>query len=347
MRLRPVLFAAVMAVLAILAPSRAWASFHLIDIVEVFPGSAASPNAQYVKLQMYAAGQTFLSGHAIDVYDSSGNLLQSFTFAGNVANGTDQAMVLIATSEAQAYFGVTADLTMTAVLPLAGGKVCWAGTIDCVAWGDYTASSTGVGNPFNPAAGLVLDQAMERRLDIAGSPSTLDVGDDTNDCANDFRLSAPVPTNNAGQTGIVPGADAGSDAAADASDDASADASSDAALDADAAPDAQADAGPADAAPADATAPADAASPDAAPKDGGGAIDAGSHDAGTTLPDAASPGSRDASAGADAAAGNPASGGDDSGCGCRLGATSPPAYAGAAFAALAALGLARRRRRDR
>ncbi len=34
-----------------------------MKVVEVFGGAAASPNAQYVELQMFAAGQTNLGGH--------------------------------------------------------------------------------------------------------------------------------------------------------------------------------------------------------------------------------------------------------------------------------------------
>jgi hypothetical protein len=38
----------------------AHASFHLMKVVEVFPGTAASPSAQYVVIQMYASGENFV-----------------------------------------------------------------------------------------------------------------------------------------------------------------------------------------------------------------------------------------------------------------------------------------------
>jgi cysteine-rich repeat protein len=185
------------------------ATFHLIKIVEIFPGTAAAPNAQYIVIQMYASGQEFVSGHAITVYNSTGGLVATFTFAGNVANGTNQAKILIATSQAASFFGISPDLTMSPTLLSAGGKVCWAGTLDCVAWGSYSGSTTGIGTPFNVAGGLISGRAAIRRLNIAGSATVLDAGDDTDNCANDFVSGLPAPRNNAGVLGKVPSATCG------------------------------------------------------------------------------------------------------------------------------------------
>jgi cysteine-rich repeat protein len=190
----------------------AQASFHLMKVVEVFPGTAASPSAQYVVIQMFATGENFVGGHAITVFDSADTLVGTFTFAGNVANGSNQSKILIATSQAQAFFGVTADLTMTAALISAGGKVCWAGTLDCVAWGAYTGGTAGVGTPFNAATGLESGKAAIRRLDIAGSATVLDAGDDTDNSASDFIFGLPAPRNNAGVLGTVPAATCGNGA---------------------------------------------------------------------------------------------------------------------------------------
>jgi cysteine-rich repeat protein len=202
----------VVALLLAVAAFSAQASFHLMKVVEVFPGTAASPSAQYVVIQMYASGENLVGGHAITVFDSAGTLVGTFTFAGNVANGTNQSKILIATSQAQTFFGVTADLTMTAALISAGGKVCWAGTLDCVAWGAYTGGAAGVGTPFNAATGLESGKAAIRRLDIAGSATVLDAGDDTDNSANDFISGLPGPRNNAGVLGTVPAATCGNGA---------------------------------------------------------------------------------------------------------------------------------------
>ena len=187
----------------------AWATFHLMKVVEVFPGTAVAPSAQYVVIQMYASGQNLVGGHAITVFNASGTQIAAFTFPGNVANGANQAKILIATPQAETFFGVTADLGMSAAIMAAGGKVCFAGTIDCVAWGAYTGSASGVGTPFNAASGLLFGKAAGRRLDIAGSATTLDAGDDTGNSATDFIFRLPAPRNNAGVSGTIPGATCG------------------------------------------------------------------------------------------------------------------------------------------
>jgi len=177
-----------------------FAAFHEMKITQVFPGTSDTPGAQYVELQMYSPGQNFVRGHSIVVYNAAGAEIQRFTFPGDVANGANQATILVATAQAQTLFNLSADLTMNAVIAPAGGKVCFDDPfpIDCVAWGNYTGSSTGVGTPFNATGGLSLGQAIRRRLDIAGSTTTLEAADDTDNSANDFVFAAPVPRNNAG-----------------------------------------------------------------------------------------------------------------------------------------------------
>ena len=187
----------------------AMATFHLMKVVEIFPGTAASPSAQYVVIQMYASGQNLVGGHALTVFNAAGNVVGTFTFAGNVANGANQARILIATSQAESFFGINADLVMGASILSAGGKVCWAGTIDCVAWGAYTGGSAGVGTPFNASGGLEPGRAAARRLNISGSSTVLDAGDDTDNSANDFAFATPAPRNNAGAMGSIPPATCG------------------------------------------------------------------------------------------------------------------------------------------
>lgn len=184
------------------------AIFHLMKVVEVFPGTAAAPLAQYVVIQMYSSGQNLVAGHDLIVYDSAGVQVATYTFPANVSNGANQAKILIATPQAETFFGVNADLTMSATLMSGGGKVCFE-AIDCVAWGAYTGPSTGVGTPFNATSGIPVGRAALRRLDIVGSATVLDSGDDTNNCATDFVSGLPVPRNNAGMAGAPPGATCG------------------------------------------------------------------------------------------------------------------------------------------
>jgi cysteine-rich repeat protein len=165
---------------------------------------------------MYAGGQNIVSNHSVIVYDAAGTEITRFTFAANVANGANQAKLLIATPEAAALFGVTADLAMTAIIPAAAGKICFD-ALDCVAWGAYTGTGA-VGTPFNSAAapagaqpnrGLVATKAIRRRLDVAGGATTLEAADDTNNSSTDFVLGAPSPRNNANQDGVTPSSTCG------------------------------------------------------------------------------------------------------------------------------------------
>jgi hypothetical protein len=175
-----------------LLPAPAPATFHLMKIVEVFPGTVTDPTAQYIMLQMYFPGQNLVGGHSVTGFDTDGVMLGTFTFPSDLTNGADLATILIATPDAQTLFGVTADLTMTPVIPAAGGAVCYD-VIDCVAWGSFSASTTlpvSPGTPFNVPTGLVLGMAMHRDLSTGGS-------------VTDFVLAPPEPKNNAGQTGML------------------------------------------------------------------------------------------------------------------------------------------------
>ncbi len=181
------------AILVLLTSARSDASFHLMKIVEVFPGMPTDPNAQYVMLQMYFPGENFVMGHAVSFYDASGTVLGTFTFASNVANGNDLATILIATSDAETLFSVTADLTMMPDIKPDGGAVCFD-VIDCVSWGSFSAASAlpaPSGTPFNAPTGLVSGMAMHRDLSSGGT-------------VTDFALAPPAPKNNAGQTGTPP-----------------------------------------------------------------------------------------------------------------------------------------------
>src|SRR5262245_33805986 len=115
-----ILFA--VATLALPSPSRA--QFNMMKIRQVFPGTTALPNAQYIMLQMYSAGQTQVTGHSVTVYDATGAVAATFTFAADVANGANQAYILLATTDAQTLFGISADLVTTAAITPAGGMAC-------------------------------------------------------------------------------------------------------------------------------------------------------------------------------------------------------------------------------
>ena len=198
-----VVVALVTGVVAVHAPPAA-ALFHLIKIREVYAGSADKPTSQFIELQMYAANQAFLAGHSVTVYDASGAEVGSFTFTTAAANSADQAYVLVATTDAQTEFGVTADLVMTPVVTRGGGKVCFADDqsppVDCASWGTFSAEDSDAGTPFNSPIGIIPGQSMERTI-ARGDATKLEEADDTNNSSADFQSSAPAPTNNAGGGG--------------------------------------------------------------------------------------------------------------------------------------------------
>lgn len=197
--------------LMLLAPA-SHAAFHLMKIVEVFPGTPAAPNAQYVVLQMYSGGQSVVNGHAVIVFNAANTEVHRATFPGNVANGANQDKIYIATAEAVAFFGINADLTMSPMLPQAGGKVCFD-SIDCMAWGNYSGPAgtgdAGITTPFNRPGqpgtigegGLPPGRATIRSL---GGDGVLQNADDTNNSSVDFFAGIPAPRNNARQNGTIP-----------------------------------------------------------------------------------------------------------------------------------------------
>ncbi|HJR44461.1 MAG TPA: hypothetical protein VJ927_02550 [Actinomycetota bacterium] len=193
-------------VVAVSSPARAL--FHLMMITEVLAGTSTAPNAHFIEMQMYAENQRFLTGHEVAVFDAAGEEVAAFTFTGPVANGANQAHVLLATAEAELEFGVEADLMMTPALTAGGGSVCFrsadGGNIDCVSWGNYAGDDAATGTPFNATLGLLPGQAMARVTSGGSDPEALDAEDDTNDSEADFHSATPTPKNNADE-GAEPG----------------------------------------------------------------------------------------------------------------------------------------------
>jgi hypothetical protein len=195
-RHRILLFAGAALLAAAVFATPACATFHLIKIREVYPGSAASPDSGYVELQMYSSGQDLVAGHALTTYDAKGSPTGTFTFTANVANAANQETILVGDSGVQAAFGVApylvdAGLTHTS----GGGAACWAATIDCVSWGAFTGTTASPsGSPADP---LGIPDGMALRRTIAPNcPTLLQASDDSDDSATDFADTAPAPRPN-------------------------------------------------------------------------------------------------------------------------------------------------------
>lgn len=173
------------------------ANFHLMVIEEVFAGRSGATNAQFIELQMTSSGQNQLAGHSVTVYGPTGASSTTVTFPSAVANGSQRASVLIATTAAESLFGVTADLRMGSLITPSGGKACFE-SVDCVSWGSFSGSSSGSGSPFNPGEGIVGGSSMIRSSVPYGSYNQ---DGDTGNSSADFRHGLPSPRNNAGAVG--------------------------------------------------------------------------------------------------------------------------------------------------
>lgn len=181
---------------ALLVAPPAEATFHLMSIREVYPGSAAHPDSGYVELQMYAAGQNHVGGHALTVYSAGGGAIGTFTFGSDVANGADQQTILIGDSGVQSAFGVAPDLTDPGLaISATGGAACWAGSIDCVSWGAFSGSTPSAsGSPADPLG--IPDGSALRRTIEPNCPTLLEAADDSDVSATDFLDASPAPRSN-------------------------------------------------------------------------------------------------------------------------------------------------------
>jgi hypothetical protein len=189
----------------IYAPAAA-ASFHLIKVREVFPGTSARPGSGYVELQMYAAGQNLVQLGNLKVYNSTGTVTDTFTPGNSVAGFANQSTVLIADSEYAAQFpsGPAADFTDPNLnLSPAGGAVCWPQTEppfdDCASWGNFSGQAMLASPDTAPAAptGIPNGQAIRRSIAGGSCATLLEEGDDSDNSSVDFAVVSPAPRNNA------------------------------------------------------------------------------------------------------------------------------------------------------
>jgi len=178
-----------------LGAAPAFATFHLMQIREVYAGSASTPEAEYVELQMWAAGQNLVEGHVLRSYDATGKVIATSSFSHDVSGEANQSTLLLATAQAEAQFGVAADAPLAAEsLSPAGGAVCWE-TIDCVAWGNFSGTlPSPAGSPAAP--GGIPDGMALRRSIARGCATLLDPLDDNDNSAADFAAVFPLPRPN-------------------------------------------------------------------------------------------------------------------------------------------------------
>jgi hypothetical protein len=179
------------ALMALWAPA-ASATFHLISIREVYPGSVANPGSEYVELQMWAEDQNHVAGHLLRTYDAAGAVTGTDAFPTDVPHGANQSTMVLATPQAEAEFGFLADAGMppSGQLDPNGGAVCWE-SIDCVSWGSFSGS---LPSPAAPAAAIPDGMALRRSI-ASGCASLLEPTDD-HDSGADLSPVFPGPRPN-------------------------------------------------------------------------------------------------------------------------------------------------------
>jgi hypothetical protein len=174
--------------------SSAQATFHLIYISQVYPGSVAHPNSSYVELEMYAPEQNFVVNHSVTLLDADGDLIGTFTFPSDLpGESVIEQTALIGDEGVEAAFGVKPDLIDSGFnVPAAGGAACWD-TLDCVSWGDFSGSTTpSSGVPADPP-GIPDGLALKRFTSGGNCGNRLDGLDDSDDSEEDFGDAAPAP----------------------------------------------------------------------------------------------------------------------------------------------------------
>ena len=193
----PAILASLLAIVALAwSAAPAQATFHEMSIREIYPGSIAQPDAEYVELQMWAPGQNLVGGHSLKAYSAAGVLLSTTTFANDVPGDANQSTILLATAAAESAFGVVPDAAMVPdQLDSSGGAVCWSETIDCVSWGSFSGSLTSpAGSPATPSG---IPDGMALRRTISPSCATLlEPTDDRDNSAADFSPVFPSPRPN-------------------------------------------------------------------------------------------------------------------------------------------------------
>ncbi|HEX3608049.1 MAG TPA: hypothetical protein VHU14_00045 [Solirubrobacterales bacterium] len=181
---------------SLLLAGPASATFHEMSIREVYPGSLALPESEYVELQMWAPGQNMVEGHSLKTYKANGTLSGTTTFAGDVPAAANQSTILLATPAAESQFGVVPDAAMVpGQLDPGGGAACWAESIDCVSWGNFSgALPSPAGLPAAPSG--IPDGMALRRTIAPGCATLLEPTDDRDNSAIDFSAVFPAPRPN-------------------------------------------------------------------------------------------------------------------------------------------------------
>ncbi|PYL55902.1 MAG: hypothetical protein DMF30_11700 [Verrucomicrobia bacterium] len=157
-----------------------------MQIEQVIGSVNGDTTAQAIQLRMRAAGQNFVSGGKLVVFDAAGlNPITVLNVASNVANGAvgDHVLIASATFPSHTTPAAVPDFTMANLIPasyFAAGSLMWqsdAGTVFWrLSWGGaaYTGPCTGatdndVDGNFCPPFGGPLPSSCTNALEFQGN----------------------------------------------------------------------------------------------------------------------------------------------------------------------------------
>ena len=189
--------------------STAHATFHEMQIEQAIVSVNGDTTAQAIQLRMRVAGQNFVSGGKLVVFDAAGlNPITVVDPTTNVANGAVGDHVLIASATFPSHTTPMAvpDFTMANLIPasyFAAGSLCWesnAGTVMWrLSWGGaaYTGLCTGstindVDGNFCPAFGGAIPPTCASALQFQGTATDLS----TNNAADYLLIGSPIVFSN-------------------------------------------------------------------------------------------------------------------------------------------------------
>lgn len=181
-----------------LAPDSAQATFHLIDINEVYTN--AQGDLQFVELKARAAFQTALTPTRVEAYNADSTVaVVLFDFVASFPALDNNETLLLATAAFQDSAGFAPDFVMAAGVFFPDGRVTFrrdpgqlgAVHVDAVAYGNYTGANSG-GAYGTPAAPLPSDGIFSLTRVIPGTG--------TKNNSIDFEYKRNSPTRNDGTT---------------------------------------------------------------------------------------------------------------------------------------------------
>ncbi|HVN87900.1 MAG TPA: hypothetical protein VMW17_23925 [Candidatus Binatia bacterium] len=205
---------------ALLLARPAWAPYHRMVIDQVFFGTPAATDAQFVQLRTLASGQIFVNNQSVRAEHGDGSSAGTFgVFAKNLTSTPAAGVrILMGTKRAEDLFCLAMDQIAGGALTAPDGRICFGlftGPVTCLAYGDYAGDNTGFGHP---AMAPDLGKALVRQ-NLSGhcaggtnadNPCNADADCRSGSCAyddnaSDFAAGDPLPQNTTQQAGAIDG----------------------------------------------------------------------------------------------------------------------------------------------